>query len=41
MDHFFNSLLERNPIRWNRERFHLIGFARTGDACCRGHNPSS
>jgi malonate transporter and related proteins len=34
-------VLERNPIRWNRARFHLIGFARTGDACFKGHNPPS
>jgi hypothetical protein len=33
--------LERNPIRWNRARFHLIGFARTGDVGFAGHNPSS
>jgi hypothetical protein len=25
--------LERFPIRWNRKQFHLIGNARTGDAC--------
>jgi hypothetical protein len=25
-------------MRWNRARFHLIAFARTGDACCKGHH---
>jgi hypothetical protein len=33
--------LERNAMRWNRMRFHLIAFARTGDACCRRHDGSS
>ena len=33
--------LERNAMRWNRARFHLIAFARTGDACCRRHDGSS
>jgi predicted XRE-type DNA-binding protein len=32
-------LLERFPMRWNRERFHLIGNARTGDRCFNGHIP--
>jgi hypothetical protein len=33
--------LERNAMRWNRMRFHLIAFARTGDACCSRHDGSS
>ncbi len=33
--------LERNAMRWNRMRFHLIAFARTGVACCRRHDGSS
>ena len=28
-------------MRWNRPRFHLIAFARTGDACCSRHDGSS
>jgi hypothetical protein len=24
-------------MKWNRERFHFIGNARTGDACCSRH----
>src|SRR5215203_2902365 len=32
--------LERNAMRWNRMRFHLIAFARTGVACCRRHDGS-
>jgi len=34
-------VLERNAIRWNRARFHLIAFARTGDACFTGHDEPS
>ena len=29
--------LERNAMRWNRARFHLIVFACPGAACCRRH----
>jgi hypothetical protein len=32
--------LERNGIRWNRMRFHLIPFARTGDRGSTGHDGS-
>jgi hypothetical protein len=30
--------LERNGMRWNRVRFHLIPFARTGDRGSTGHD---
>ena len=32
--------LERNEMRWNRMRFHLISFARTGDRGSRGRDGS-
>jgi hypothetical protein len=33
------AALERFPVRWNRERFHLTGNARTGVSCCSRHIP--
>jgi hypothetical protein len=37
----WRTTLERNAMRWNRARFHLIAFARIGDACCKRHDGSS
>ena len=36
-----SNRLERNAIRWNRTRFHLIAFARNGGACCSRHDEFS
>lgn len=34
-----NTTLERFPFKWNRERFHLNGKARSGDADYTGPIP--